>query len=277
MHSDIKKRRSSFLVALLFDAGDLRRYLIDTRKEEPEMNSVIPVIGGLVGLLWVFVGPIYCVVKLAAFKKRSKVGWGLFAVVAMVPSFIAVSLLPSLRAADEKKAYTSRFTRQYNRTGYVLTAVLSLVLVGLYYFRYVSNPTTPPLWNSWLHIHFILLSVACSTVLTAFVLSFIRLRNNGGFPAVILVLQNATVILLFSSIIAGVIWARAAFGSYWSWDPKETWSLILLSTSIMIYTYTSLRVPSRISHLLVSTVHVGLFGFAILGIPYLIGGLWPAL
>ena len=27
-------------------------------------------------------------------------------------------------------------------------------------------------------------------------------------------------------MITGSIWANSAWGSYWSWDPKETWSLI---------------------------------------------------
>jgi cytochrome c-type biogenesis protein CcsB len=32
--------------------------------------------------------------------------------------------------------------------------------------------------------------------------------------------------LLTLGIITGSIWAEYAWGSYWSWDPKETWSLI---------------------------------------------------
>lgn len=32
--------------------------------------------------------------------------------------------------------------------------------------------------------------------------------------------------LLTAGIITGSIWAEYAWGSYWSWDPKETWSLI---------------------------------------------------
>lgn len=32
--------------------------------------------------------------------------------------------------------------------------------------------------------------------------------------------------LLTLGIIAGAVWANEAWGSYWSWDPKETWSLI---------------------------------------------------
>jgi cytochrome c-type biogenesis protein CcsB len=32
--------------------------------------------------------------------------------------------------------------------------------------------------------------------------------------------------LLTIAIISGAIWAETAWGTYWSWDPKETWSLI---------------------------------------------------
>ncbi|HHY25967.1 MAG TPA: c-type cytochrome biogenesis protein CcsB [Desulfitobacterium dehalogenans] len=32
--------------------------------------------------------------------------------------------------------------------------------------------------------------------------------------------------MLTLCIITGAIWANIAWGSYWSWDPKETWSLI---------------------------------------------------
>ncbi len=31
----------------------------------------------------------------------------------------------------------------------------------------------------------------------------------------------------------GAIWANESWGSYWSWDPKETWALI----SIMVYVF----------------------------------------
>ncbi len=28
------------------------------------------------------------------------------------------------------------------------------------------------------------------------------------------------------AVIAGAIWAEAAWGRYWAWDPKETWAFI---------------------------------------------------
>lgn len=33
--------------------------------------------------------------------------------------------------------------------------------------------------------------------------------------------------LLTIAIVSGAIWAESAWGAYWSWDPKETWSLIV--------------------------------------------------
>ncbi|GHF56357.1 c-type cytochrome biogenesis protein CcsB [Streptomyces mashuensis] len=38
---------------------------------------------------------------------------------------------------------------------------------------------------------------------------------------------NATVFPLWTfTIVAGAIWAEAAWGRYWGWDPKEVWSFI---------------------------------------------------
>jgi len=40
-------------------------------------------------------------------------------------------------------------------------------------------------------------------------------------------------------IIAGGVWANEAWGSYWSWDPKETWALI---TWLVFATYLHSRI-----------------------------------
>lgn len=37
---------------------------------------------------------------------------------------------------------------------------------------------------------------------------------------------TAGFVFLTLGIISGSIWARQAWGTYWHWDPKETWSLI---------------------------------------------------
>ena len=43
------------------------------------------------------------------------------------------------------------------------------------------------------------------------------------------------------AIIAGAIWAEAAWGRYWGWDPKETWSFI---TWILYAAYLHARVTA---------------------------------
>ena len=47
------------------------------------------------------------------------------------------------------------------------------------------------------------------------------------------------LLFLTFTIITGAIWAERAWGSYWSWDPKETWSLI---TWIVYAIYLHLRI-----------------------------------
>lgn len=46
-------------------------------------------------------------------------------------------------------------------------------------------------------------------------------------------------LFLTMCMITGAIWARRAWGSYWNWDPKETWSLI---TWIIYAIFLHLRV-----------------------------------
>lgn len=47
------------------------------------------------------------------------------------------------------------------------------------------------------------------------------------------------LLFLTFTIITGAIWAERAWGSYWSWDPKETWSLV---TWIVYAAYLHLRI-----------------------------------
>lgn len=47
--------------------------------------------------------------------------------------------------------------------------------------------------------------------------------------------------LLTIGIIAGAVWANEAWGSYWSWDPKETWALI---TWLVFASYLHTRISN---------------------------------
>ncbi len=90
--------------------------------------------------------------------------------------------------------------------------------------------------QSWLSA--VLVAVPICVVFYAFVLlarhmsaeSKARLLDRFPEPRVLdeLVYQLILLGFLFLSvgIITGAVWANSAWGRYWGWDPKETWSLI---------------------------------------------------
>jgi cytochrome c-type biogenesis protein CcsB len=65
-------------------------------------------------------------------------------------------------------------------------------------------------------------------------------------------------------IIAGGVWANEAWGSYWSWDPKETWALI---TWIVFATYLHSRITKGWEGK--KTALLGGLGFFVIWICYL--------
>jgi cytochrome c-type biogenesis protein CcsB len=65
-------------------------------------------------------------------------------------------------------------------------------------------------------------------------------------------------------IIAGGVWANEAWGSYWSWDPKETWALI---TWIIFATYLHARITKGWEGK--KTALLGSIGFFVIWICYL--------
>jgi len=65
-------------------------------------------------------------------------------------------------------------------------------------------------------------------------------------------------------IIAGGVWANEAWGSYWSWDPKETWALI---TWIVFATYLHARITKGWEGK--KTAILGGLGFFVIWICYL--------
>ena len=107
------------------------------------------------------------------------------------------------------------------------------------------DPLIPALQSNWLHAHVItcFLSYAAFAISCAVsVLYLVKLRKErkgemggdvtGLFPALDsldeLIYRTIAVgfPLLTIGIVTGAAWANYAWGAYWSWDPKETWSLI---------------------------------------------------
>lgn len=104
------------------------------------------------------------------------------------------------------------------------------------------EPLIPALKSNWLIAHVITCFLGYSAFAIAFGISIMYLAKQrdvqgtgnilSRFPKTkVLDELNHQMIMfgfLFLSIgiITGAVWANSAWGSYWSWDPKETWSLI---------------------------------------------------
>ncbi len=121
-------------------------------------------------------------------------------------------------------------------------AVVLMVLAS--FFPKEIVPVAPVLESFWLPIHVTLAIVGNAMFALAFAAGImyliqerqIKSKKIGAFyrrlPALkILDDLNYRCLswgfpLLTLGIITGSIWAESAWGSYWTWDPKETWSLI---------------------------------------------------
>jgi len=98
------------------------------------------------------------------------------------------------------------------------------------------KPLLPALQSNWLIAHVITCFLGYAGFGVSCALSLMYLftgqhRNQDALRALLLddlIYQTVVVgfILLTAGIVTGAIWAESAWGRYWGWDPKETWSLI---------------------------------------------------
>jgi cytochrome c-type biogenesis protein CcsB len=103
------------------------------------------------------------------------------------------------------------------------------------------QPLVPALKSNWLTVHVITCFLGYAGFAVAFGISVTYLLKRffsengkeksakGEFELLDELTQQTVMfgfLFLSLGIITGSVWANSAWGSYWSWDPKETWSLI---------------------------------------------------
>ena len=112
----------------------------------------------------------------------------------------------------------------------------------------------PALRSSWLGIHVSTVIIAYGAFGVSFVLSIIfllrdKIKENGFWDTHIPKKEKLDTIsyrcvslgMMFLTVTIGIggIWAENAWGSYWTWDPKETWALV---TWLIYLVYLHLRI-----------------------------------
>ena len=104
------------------------------------------------------------------------------------------------------------------------------------------KPLLPALQSNWLVSHVItcFIGYAAFAIACALAISYLircwSAKSSNREQSSSLSLEKLDEIIykmmvfgflwLTAGIITGAIWANSAWGTYWSWDPKETWSLI---------------------------------------------------
>ena len=133
---------------------------------------------------------------------------------------------------------------------FVLLPVVLALAIDVTFVYTPAGSLVPALNSYWIAIHVTAMIVAIGLFMVGAVVTVMYLladrnerRLSAGLPSktegVMLRLPGTTVLdrlayrtILFAfpvwtfGVIAGAIWADHAWGRYWGWDPKETWSFI---------------------------------------------------
>lgn len=137
--------------------------------------------------------------------------------------------------------------RTKNRTlGTFVTPLASLAIAYASFSPNINSriePLVPALKSNWLLTHVITCFFGYAALGLSFCISIMyllkRLDHGNQHRMFLKVIPGTAVLddlnyqmvvigflMLTLGIITGSVWAHSAWGSYWSWDPKETWSLI---------------------------------------------------
>lgn len=90
-----------------------------------------------------------------------------------------------------------------------------------------AAPLMPALKSPWLISHVLTAIAAYSAFALVSGLALVNMKFDD--PAIdndIFKISSLGFVMLTLSIVLGAIWAEQVWGSYWTWDPKETWALI---------------------------------------------------
>ena len=142
---------------------------------------------------------------------------------------------------------------------WVLTPLLALMFYGSTKLYAESAPVVPALQSYWLPVHVTIVSLGGSLGIVSGIGSVLHLlrrwqpkgKEHGFFGAVAKPLPTAkkldqlayrvavvTLPTLGLGIVLGAIWAEAAWGRFWGWDPKET---VSFATWILYAAYLHAR------------------------------------
>ena len=147
---------------------------------------------------------------------------------------------PPLRTMGETRLWYSFFLplvglMVYSRWKYKwilsFSTILALVFICVNLFKPEIHDKTlmPALQSPWFAPHVIVYMFAYAVLGAATVLAVFLLFKKKSLSSEMDIADNLVYVglaFLTVGMLFGALWAKEAWGHYWSWDPKETWAAI---------------------------------------------------
>mgnify|MGYP000673668134 CR=1 FL=1 len=201
--------------------------------------------------------------SVSSLKYRRRRSWAIASTSMAVSVMVAFIVLlwislerPPLKTMGETRLWYSFFALisglfTYVRWRYKWILSFSTVLATVFIVINILKPEIhdqslmPALQSPWFIPHVTVYMFSYSLLGCAFLIAVFGLFKKGKdmLQAADTLVYIGTAFLTFG-MLSGAIWAKEAWGHYWSWDPKETWAAI---TWLMYLFYIHLRLAGRTS------------------------------
>lgn len=162
---------------------------------------------------------------------------------------------PPLRTMGETRLWYSFFLAlvgylAFLRWKYPWLLSFSAVVASVFVFINLLKPEIhskslmPALQSNWFIPHVTSYILSYAMLGAATIGAIIQMsRKNGYDDTIFHFIDNMVYVgygFLMLGLLMGAIWAKEAWGHYWSWDPKETWAFIT-SAAYLAYIHVRLR------------------------------------
>ena len=150
--------------------------------------------------------------------------------------------------------------RMFNvQWGTILLTFCGIAMASYMVIAICRSPLVPILRSPFLVVH-------VGTIMLSYILLVVSiLRRKVLRPA---------VFLLATGIFLGAVWANVSWGTYWSWDPKESWALItLLVYSVPLHSKSLPWFNSMRNYRIYSLLAFACLLMTYFGVNFLLGGM----
>lgn len=205
---------------------------------------------------------LWAVGAVAAFCRRGRLAvaatvTGICVYAAFVAAFWAGLQRPPLRTIGETRLWYALFVVVVGLATYVrwryrwillFTTVMAAVFAAMNILKPEIHDQTlmPALQSAWFVPHVTVYMFSYGVLGCAFLLGVAGMvtRSTDYLDTADSMVYVGTAFLTLG-MLSGALWAKEAWGDYWSWDPKETWAAVTWGIYLI---YIHLRLRSRDSH-----------------------------